>query len=94
MKKLGRSPVGQEEMLQTMRRIVRYKSSQVPQYLLTHPNPEARLDYVQGLMATETQIVEPAQSTADDFDFFRFKYRILSLLQSKAEFRTYSYNFV
>lgn len=89
MKELGRSPVGQEEMLQTMRRIARYKSSQVPQYLLTHPNPEARLDYVQGLMGTETKIVEPQDSIADDFDFFRFKYRVMSMLEDKKEIRTY-----
>lgn len=89
MKELGRSAVGQEQMLQTMRRIVRYKSSQIPQYLLTHPNPEARLDYVQSLMASEPHVIEPSQSTADDFDFFRFKYRILSMLHEKADIRTY-----
>lgn len=89
MKKLGRSPVGQEKMLQTMRRIARYKQEQIPQYLLTHPNPEMRLDYVQGLMAAEQQIIEPPQSNCHDFEFLRFKYRILSQLENTTTSRQY-----
>ncbi|MCI5130882.1 MAG: hypothetical protein D3904_05020, partial [Candidatus Electrothrix sp. EH2] len=50
---MGRNPVAMERMLKTMRRITRYRSEQLPPYLLTHPNPEARLDYVQSLLELE-----------------------------------------
>ena len=43
IKDLHKNPDGQKEMLRTMRRITRYRSGQIPQYLLTHPDPEARL---------------------------------------------------
>ncbi|PID77013.1 MAG: hypothetical protein CSB24_03660 [Deltaproteobacteria bacterium] len=85
MKKLGRSPAGQERMLQTMRRIIRYRMGQVPQYLLTHPDPEARLGYVQALISAEP---EPAKaSIADEFEFLRFKYRVLSLSEDTGRIR-------
>ncbi|MCI5181451.1 MAG: hypothetical protein D3921_02780, partial [Candidatus Electrothrix sp. AW1] len=47
---MGRNPTAMETMLKSMRRITRYRSEQLPPYLLTHPNPEARLDYVQSLL--------------------------------------------
>ena len=77
MKDLNRNPEGQEKMLQTMRRITRYKMGQVPQYLLTHPDPEARLDYVQSLIASDGDGTR-VNLEIDNFDFLRFKYRILS----------------
>ncbi len=87
MQKLGRSPLGQKNMLQKMRRILRYKMGQVPQYLLTHPDPEARLDYVQSLIEKEESIVPPDQSRADDIAFLRFKYRVLSLRRDVTNLR-------
>src|SRR5690606_10297344 len=47
MKKMQRNPEAQAKMLESMRRIARYRSDQLPQYLLTHPNPEARLGYIE-----------------------------------------------
>jgi predicted Zn-dependent protease len=58
MKELNRNPEGQVNMLKTMRRVARYRSGMVPQYLLTHPNPEARLDYVQNLVANDKAEIE------------------------------------
>ena len=75
---LHRDPYSQKEMLKTMRRITRYRMGQIPQYLLTHPNPEARLDYVEGLLEAEhaAPLARPAEK---DFSFLRFKYRLMSL---------------
>lgn len=88
MMELGRSPVGQDRMLQTMRRITRYRMGQVPQYLLTHPDPEARMDYVQSLI--ESQKEHDFQNTKQNqFAFFRFKYRILSMVKSGTAFREF-----
>lgn len=88
MHAMGRNPEGQEKMLQTMRRIARYRSEKMPQYLLTHPDSEARLDYVQSLLENEGK-EQKKYLSVDEFDFFRFKYRIMSLVQDKASFRTY-----
>ncbi len=81
MKEMGRHPQGQEKMLHTMRRISSYTMGHnVPQYLLTHPHPEYRLDYVQSLMAYEGDEIANFKPT-EDFAFLRFKYRILSLVK-------------
>lgn len=88
MKKLNYNPEGQEEMLKTMRRISRYRSEKLPQYLLTHPNPEARLDYVQALLAADkSQGV--TFTPKENFDFLRFKYRIMSQTGKTVPLRAY-----
>lgn len=88
MKQLDRNPEGQEKMLQTMRRISRYRSEKLPQYLLTHPNPEDRLDYVQALIAADDSSGVDG-SSHDEFEFLRFKYRIMSLTDDNGSFRGY-----
>ena len=55
LKELHRDPEGQVQMLEAMRRIARYRSEQPPQYLLTHPNPEERLRYIESLIEPESQ---------------------------------------
>lgn len=88
MRELNRDPVGQIKMLNTMRRISRYRSDKPPQYLITHPNPEYRLDYVDSLIYLEKKngglrdVVEN-----DNFEFFRFKYRIMSQVKNSDSFR-------
>lgn len=77
MKELGRNPEGQVKMLQTMRRIARYRSGMIPQYLLTHPNPENRLNYVQSLIDSDKEEVTNLNK-GDDLQFLRFKYRVMS----------------
>ncbi len=87
MKKMGRHPVGQEAMLQEMRRINRYTmGNAVPQYLLTHPYPDERLDYVQSLIFFEEKELKSFPET-DDFAFLRMKYRILSLVNDGKNLR-------
>jgi predicted Zn-dependent protease len=85
---LHRDTLGQKRMLQTMRRITRYRSGQVPQYLLTHPDPEARLDYVEALISADARKTEPVDE-AVNFEFLRFKYRIMSLTDKGSTTRAY-----
>ncbi len=82
MKELHRDTGGQVKMLESMRRIARYRSDRLPQYLLTHPNPEARLHYIESLIDSENYQKNEKSSLSDDFDFLRFKYRILSQLKN------------
>ena len=85
---LDRDPQGQKRMLQTMRRITRYRMGQVPQYLLTHPDPEARLDYVESLISADG-LKDQGLSEQKEFGFLRFKYRILSLTSDNGSARAY-----
>ena len=78
MKEMGRNPEGMRSMLRTMRRITRYRMNNVPQYLLTHPNPEARVDYVESLIEVDRkQAPGRVWQDADNFDFLRFRARVL-----------------
>jgi len=70
---MNRDPEGMKDMLKIMRRIARYRSEQLPQYLLTHPEPERRLEYVSALL--ERKHVTPPPR--DNFAFLRFKYRVM-----------------
>lgn len=88
MKKLHRNPEGQKKMLDTMRRVSRYRSDRLPQYLLTHPNPEARLDYVQALLKMDEGELAPL-AAGDNFNFLRFKYRIMAESSDANAFREY-----
>jgi len=88
MKKMGRNPEAMEKMLQTMRRITRYRSSKLPQYFLTHPDPEARLDYVDSLLIKDKDEISKMKD-GDDFAFLRFKYRIMSIADDHSNFRSY-----
>lgn len=78
MQKMHRNPMAMEGMLRTMRRITRYRSGELPQYLLTHPNPEARMSYVQSLLdIDEKQKLPDFYKKPDNFQFLRFKYRVM-----------------
>jgi len=86
MQALHRNPESMETMLKTMRRITRYRTSKLPAYLLTHPNPEARLDYVRSLVEIDT--TKPGQyKKTDNFAFLRFKYRVLTQSIPASELR-------
>lgn len=91
MKQLGKDPEGQAAMLKTMRRVSRYRSEKLPQYLLTHPNPEDRLDYVEGLISGDHELPAGGEER-DQFNFLRFKYRIMSQVSDSAVFRTHLAN--
>lgn len=88
MKRLGRHPEGQQKMLETMRRVSRYRSEALPQYLLTHPNPENRLDYVQDLLQIDkSELVNYRKG--DNFNFIRFKYRVQASSDDPRGFKEY-----
>ena len=87
MKELHRDTEKQVKMLETMRRIARYRSDRLPQYLLTHPNPEARMHYIEALIESESPQNRSNPEISDDFDFLRFKYRILSQAKNTSSFK-------
>ncbi len=88
LREMGRNPGAMEEMLKTMRRITRYSSEQLPPYLLTHPNPEDRLHYVQSLL--ERPAAPAAGKAAQErFPFLRFKHRVLSQALEPEQMRTW-----
>lgn len=89
MREMGRNPEGQANMLETMRRIARYRSEKLPQYLLTHPNPEDRLHTVQSLIDIDASETTQDFDEDEDFDFLRFKYRILSKVKEGKTFKAY-----
>ncbi len=78
MQTMRRNPVAMEGMLRTMRRIARYRSNKLPQYLLTHPNPEVRMSYIQTLVEIDDkQKLPDFYKQTDNFRFLRFKYRVM-----------------
>lgn len=78
MHALRRDPRDMEGMLRTMRRISRYRSDQIPPYLLTHPNPEARMEYVQSLLDYQEQkVAKDYYHEPDNFAFLRMKHRVM-----------------
>ncbi len=93
MRDMHRNPKSMEGMLRTMRRITRYRTNKLPAYLLTHPNPEARLSYVQSLVDIDQDQSTPGYyKKTDNFDFLRFKYRVLSQAGEPEELRIYCAN--
>jgi predicted Zn-dependent protease len=88
MRDLHRNPRSMEGMLRTMRRITRYRTNKLPPYLLTHPNPEARLNYVESLVAVDPDQDKPGYyKKTDNFAFLRFKYRVLSQAMDPEQLR-------
>ena len=90
---LGRDPQAMVGMLRAMRRISRYRSGQIPQYLLTHPNPEARLQYVQSQLDYARDMnKEKKYPETDNFNFLRIKYRIMTSGKDPQKVRMYFAN--
>ena len=77
MQRMERDPASMQDA--KLRRITRYRmGGEVPQYLLTHPNPEARMGYVESLVELDAKRPDhKPYPKADDFAFLRFKYRVL-----------------
>ena len=90
MQEMRRDPAAMEEMLKIMRRITRYRmGGEVPQYLLTHPQPEARLGYVTSLLEQpQTQKAKNFYVKTDNFEFLRFKYRVMIQSVDQDKLRT------
>ncbi len=76
MQAQDRNPKGMLELLRKLRQMRRLTSGTPPPYLLTHPEPEVRMGYVQDWLADHPDRTFPA---VDQFNFLRIKYRIYSL---------------
>ena len=93
MQAMDRNPKAMEGMLKTMRRITRYQTNKLPPYLLTHPDPEARLNYVESLVEQDKKQDLPGfYQKTDNFAFLRFKYRVLSQSIAADELRIHCTN--
>jgi len=93
MRALHRNPKAMKGMLKSMRRITRYRTNKLPPYLLTHPDPEARLNYVESLIELDEDQDKPGfYKKPDNFAFLRFKYRVLSQSIAADELRIYCAN--
>ena len=93
MQQMQRDPAAMEDMLKAMRRVSRYRmGGDTPQYLLTHPQPEARMSYVESLLELEKQKAKKNYVKIDNFDFLRFKYRVLFQSIDHEKLRTYCAN--
>jgi beta-barrel assembly-enhancing protease len=73
MQELGRDPRSMVNVMRKMRNIGRYRPG-VPAYLLTHPEPELRMNYVLDLLLVDKE----EYAKQDNFDFSRIRYRVLS----------------
>lgn len=79
MQKMHRDPGAMEDMLRSMRRISRYRlGPDTPRYLLTHPDPDARLGYIDSLQEMDSKKPKQHYRKTDNFDFLRFRYRVLT----------------
>ena len=76
MKEQNRDPADMVTMLKKMRRVSRYHRKQVPTYLLTHPEPESRIGYIEDIILQDQQ---EKMQTPDEFAYQRFKHRVQAL---------------
>lgn len=71
-----RDPAVMVSMLRKIHTMNRYRQGYVPPYLLTHPNPDIRMSYIQDLILfTEKK----TYVNFNEFPFQRFKSRVISL---------------
>lgn len=76
MKEQNRDPAEMVTMLKKMRRVSRYHRKQISTYLLTHPEPENRIGYIEDLIL---QNQEEKTQPQDEFAYQRFKHRVQAL---------------
>ncbi|MDH5297824.1 MAG: M48 family metalloprotease [Desulfobulbaceae bacterium] len=77
LQEMKRDPASMVSMLRKMYRIDRYRRGKVPAYLLTHPEPALRLNYVQDLLLMENESIQ--YRAEDQFAFQRMKCRVLAI---------------
>ncbi|MDZ7642607.1 MAG: M48 family metalloprotease [Desulfurivibrio sp.] len=88
MQEMGRDPAEMLGMLRKMRKISRFRRGQLPPYLLTHPEPEQRLAYIEDRLRMDGAELKPAPPANDDdfaFAFHRVRQRIFALTRSPQE---------
>ena len=71
-----RDPSAMVDMLHKIYTMNRYQQGYVPPYLLTHPNPDIRMGYIQDLILFSDK---KPYIKFDEFPFQRFKSRVISL---------------
>ncbi len=82
MGEMGRDRGAMLTMLKRMRRISIIQSASLPSYLLTHPDPGARMEYIRDLLQRDKYTRPKTTARPDDFVFKRFRLRIMSLSSS------------
>jgi len=88
MHEMGREPAEMLGMLRKMRNISRFRRAQLPPYLLTHPEPEQRLSYIEDRLHMEGLSTRPQPRLSDadfEFQFHRVRQRIFALTRSPQE---------
>ncbi|MDH5524750.1 MAG: M48 family metalloprotease [Desulfobulbaceae bacterium] len=75
------NPEEMVQMLDKMRRVSRYRRAKVPTYLLTHPEPENRLGYIEERILMDRSHTYPPP---DNFAFKRIKYRVQTITKNTA----------
>lgn len=88
LKELERDPAEMLGMLRKMRKISRFRSNMLPPYLLTHPEPERRLSYIEDRLLMEglpTAIRPLPGDEGFEFAFHRVKQRLYSLTRTPRE---------
>ena len=76
MQEQNRDPAAMVDMLHEIYTINRYRMGYVPPYLLTHPQPEVRMSYIQDLILFSEK---KPYIQVDEFPFQRFKSRVISM---------------
>jgi predicted Zn-dependent protease len=86
MREQNRDPAAMVDMLHEIYTINRYRMGYVPPYLLTHPQPEVRMSYIQDLIlfSEKKEYVQ-----VDDFPFQRFKSRVISMTKEPMQLVLY-----
>ncbi len=82
MRAMNRNPAAMVGMLHKMHRENVLHSSHIPPYLLTHPEPDRRMGYIQDLLESGSKTSYPVE---DVFPFQRMKYRLLSITRDPAK---------
>lgn len=85
MQELEHDPAEMLGMLRKMRNISRFRRAQLPSYLLTHPEPERRLAYIEDRLHMDRlpTRVQPRQGDEDfEFEYHRIRQRIFALTRS------------
>lgn len=81
-----RDTAAMAEMLEKMRRVSRLRSGNLPPYLLTHPEPGVRLNYVRDLlMLADRKSSQPV----DEFPFLRIKNRLTVMTREPTSLLSY-----
>ncbi len=73
MREMNRDPKNMLSMLNKMHRLYKIRMGNIPQYLLTHPIPRARMNYVEDLINLSSS---SNYEESDDFAFNRIQTRI------------------